>query len=236
MKAQTILRTSLIALAVSTLPGCLAINMLLGAGSMLVGGPVQYASAAYTVGEYSYQYAVNDKNPGEVIEDKIAWLLPEEPEAAPVQLAAADVPDVPISSLPVKGLKLPPMRSPESAAHPLQLASARLRPRVPEQRVRPDKKAPATVETVAEARVTEHVPEKTPVRTPAQVSPETPVRKAQPAVSLARRLQDSQRRFRTMDRLMVASEGSTRIRVPAESRGINGAWQVRHRIDEQPYS
>ena len=44
-------------------------------------GPIQYAGVAYSVGEYTYEYAVNDKMPDEVIEAKVAWFFGEdEPE------------------------------------------------------------------------------------------------------------------------------------------------------------
>ncbi|GAB7021795.1 hypothetical protein [Salidesulfovibrio brasiliensis] len=232
MKRKTVIRTTLVALAAAVLPGCLAINMLLGAGSMFVGGPVQYASAAYTLGEYSYHYAVNDKNPGEVIEDKIAWLVPDKPEQAPIQLAA-NVPEIPVSHLPASGLELPPVRSTDTSPHPLQLAaieSVRLPKPAPEVRAQgePNRIRPAKTSTPAPHAA---APE------PASPEPETviaanpkPVR-AEPPTVLQR-----ERRFRQLDRMLVEAQDSLRIQVPDSRRGINGTWQVRHRIDEQPYS
>lgn len=37
--------------------------------------PLQYASTVYTVGEFTYEYAVNENDPGEVIEAKINSVL-----------------------------------------------------------------------------------------------------------------------------------------------------------------
>lgn len=53
------------------LSGCAVVGPLLSVGGMAGLAPLQYASIAYTVGEYSYEYAANDKTPDEVIEGKI---------------------------------------------------------------------------------------------------------------------------------------------------------------------
>lgn len=70
----TLIRNTILSAAVLTLPGCLAINAMLGAAGLFISGPVQYAGTVYSVGEYAYEYAVNDKTPDEVIQDKFAWL------------------------------------------------------------------------------------------------------------------------------------------------------------------
>lgn len=57
-----------------TLPGCLVINAALGVVGLLGSGPIQYAGTAYSVGEYAYELAVNDRTPDDVIEGKIAFL------------------------------------------------------------------------------------------------------------------------------------------------------------------
>ncbi len=60
----------------------LAVAMLFGMGGCAVVGPLltcggafftplQYASTAYTLGEFSYEYAANDKTPDEVIQGKV---------------------------------------------------------------------------------------------------------------------------------------------------------------------
>lgn len=60
---------------VLVMPGCLAINAVLGIMGYLGTGPIQFAGTAYSISEYAYEYAVNDKTPDEVIEEKFAWLL-----------------------------------------------------------------------------------------------------------------------------------------------------------------
>jgi len=71
-KATTI---SAVVLFLAFLPGCAVVGPLLSLGGMAGLAPLQYASAAYTVGEYSYEYAVNENDPTEVIEAKIEGVL-----------------------------------------------------------------------------------------------------------------------------------------------------------------
>ena len=59
----------------SMLPGCAVVGPLLSMGSFIGAAPLQYASTVYTVGEYTYEYAANDKDPSEVIEGKIMAVL-----------------------------------------------------------------------------------------------------------------------------------------------------------------
>lgn len=73
------------------LSGCAVVGPLLSVGGMAGLAPLQYASVAYTVGEYSYEYAANDKTPDEVIKGKIdsvvtgeAFRLPEYMNSEPV--------------------------------------------------------------------------------------------------------------------------------------------------------
>lgn len=57
------------------LPGCAVVGPLLSMGGMIGLAPLQYVSAVYTVSEFSYEYAVNDNDPGELIEQKIDNVL-----------------------------------------------------------------------------------------------------------------------------------------------------------------
>lgn len=59
----------------SFLPGCMVVGPLLSVGGMVGMAPLQYASTVYTVGEFTYEYAVNENDPGEVIEAKINSVL-----------------------------------------------------------------------------------------------------------------------------------------------------------------
>ncbi|MDC0335323.1 hypothetical protein OAN24_00290 [Pseudodesulfovibrio sp.] len=79
---RTLFRSCIITAAALILPGCLAINALLGVAGFLTTGPIQYAGTAYSIGEYSYEYAVNDKTPDEVIEEKFALFFDVEPDPA----------------------------------------------------------------------------------------------------------------------------------------------------------
>lgn len=84
------------------LSGCVAaVAPLLSLGGAVSSVPVvQVAATAFSVGEYCYEYSVNDRNPVEVVEYKIAgvsdFLAGEQtesaPEQAPVMLAENDMP------------------------------------------------------------------------------------------------------------------------------------------------
>lgn len=95
----------------SFMSGCAVVGPLLSIGGMAGLAPLQYASLAYTCGEFTYEYAANDNTPGMVIENKLnafatgeAFELPEYmqnapagPEA-PVMVAEADTAQVPALS------------------------------------------------------------------------------------------------------------------------------------------
>lgn len=98
----------LLTLLLGILPGCAVVGPLLSLGSFAGLAPLQYISTAYTVGEFSYEYAANDKDPSEVIEGKInamvsgeAFELPEYMQAdpagpeAPVMVAEAETDHTP---------------------------------------------------------------------------------------------------------------------------------------------
>ena len=53
------------------LSGCAVIGPLLSLGGAIGLAPLQYAATAYTVGEFTYQYAANDKTPAQVVREKI---------------------------------------------------------------------------------------------------------------------------------------------------------------------
>ena len=69
------LNTLAVIFFLAMLPGCAVVGPLLSVGSFIGAAPLQYASAVYTVGEYTYEYAANDKDPSEVIEGKILAVL-----------------------------------------------------------------------------------------------------------------------------------------------------------------
>jgi hypothetical protein len=53
---------------------------MFGVLGLVTSGPAQYAGTAYTVGEYTYEYAVNGKTPDTVLGEKFAWLTRDEPQ------------------------------------------------------------------------------------------------------------------------------------------------------------
>lgn len=84
------------------LPGCALVGPALTVGGLAGIGPLSYLSTAYTVGEFTYEYAANDATPDEVIEHKLlslasgdAFEMPEymkaNPAGPPVPSAASTV-------------------------------------------------------------------------------------------------------------------------------------------------
>lgn len=83
LRKVTIFKLAVV-LSLAFLPGCAVVGPLLSVGGMAGLAPLQYASTVYTVGEFSYEYAVNENDPGEVIQAKIdsvlsgeAFMLPD---------------------------------------------------------------------------------------------------------------------------------------------------------------
>lgn len=54
--------------------GCAVVGPVLSLGSAALTGPLQYAGTAYSVCEYTYEFAVNDRDPFEVLDDKLDGL------------------------------------------------------------------------------------------------------------------------------------------------------------------
>jgi len=79
----------LLLVALTVLPGCLAINAALGVFGAIGPPAAQLAGAAYTVAEYSYEYGAHDRTPDEVFLAKFDWLLDDEDEPEPAALAGA---------------------------------------------------------------------------------------------------------------------------------------------------
>ena len=71
ISGKAISRLLAVSVLAALLSGCAVIGPLLSLGGMAGLAPLQYASVAYTVGEYTYEYAANDKTPDQVIQAKI---------------------------------------------------------------------------------------------------------------------------------------------------------------------
>ncbi|MBI9081404.1 MAG: hypothetical protein JEY79_16885 [Pseudodesulfovibrio sp.] len=100
---RSLSRNCILTAAVLVLPGCLAINAALGILGYLGSGPAQVAGAVYSVSEYTYEYAMNDKTPDEVMLEKISWFIPQ--EAPPDMSSHAKVIEKPTLSLPAADVK-----------------------------------------------------------------------------------------------------------------------------------
>jgi len=120
--------------------GCLALNALVGAGSLLLSGPAQYIGTVYTVGEYAYEYAANGKTPVAVVGEKLdkldKWLNPrgrQNPHEDNIMLAAIQpkpetvIPGNMVGDPPVHALPMPMISSNSTYSPPL-LASLPLSP------------------------------------------------------------------------------------------------------------
>jgi hypothetical protein len=75
------------------LPGCAVVGPLLSVGGFVGMAPLQYASTVYTVGEFTYEYAANDKDPTEVIQAKIDGVLSGDAFQLPDAVRGYDAPD-----------------------------------------------------------------------------------------------------------------------------------------------
>ncbi len=89
LRKTAIIHTAVL-LFLAFLPGCAVVGPLLSVGGMAGLAPLQYASTVYTVGEFSYEYAVNDNDPGEVIEAKIDSVLSGEAFMLPDYIPGAE--------------------------------------------------------------------------------------------------------------------------------------------------
>lgn len=216
------------------LPGCVVINAVLGAMSFLTSGPLQYAGTVYSVSEYTYEYAVNDKTPDEVIEDKLAWLL--EPDEIPEMtgyakaLRKSDIQGVPqpdaVTMLAAKArttrppadfapamarLTFSPKQTRTTA--PVAMASAKPTPALlPTKKARPRTAPPApAVQTVAAKSVPQHIYIK---------------RDTDP---LREKLTRMEQGFALAER-MAGQEPPQGVRysLPTTEVGINGSWSIRH--------
>lgn len=94
--ARAVLRKTaiivLLAVGLSGLTGCAVVGPLLSVGGLSGLAPLQYASSVYTVGEFTYEYAANDKDPGEVIRAKIDGVVTGDAFSLPDSAGGYDAP------------------------------------------------------------------------------------------------------------------------------------------------
>ena len=229
--------------ATLALPGCLAVNAAFGLLG-LVGPPAaQLAGAAYTVTEYTYEYAANDRTPDQVLLAKFDWLLPTdagqtmEGPAKTFREVALAPPSAPIRPLPE--IHLAAIR-PEAVGHsPAALAvlpaatpvtetmtTSPSRPMAqpmaqPMARQRPQAKAR---KPLAAARPVATAPRSGPAHTYVD----------RPVDPLLVRLGRVESGLRQAEAMLLSDPGNgVRLSLPCPNnnpceQGINGAWSIRH--------
>lgn len=244
-----LIRNCILTAAVLVLPGCLAINALLGVAGFLTTGPIQYAGTVYSVGEYAYEYAANDKTPDEVIGEKFAWLLESDQEVGKESHTLALAKDATLVQKPVATperqlaeaslakqpqLTLSPTASVETAPRMV----ARLRPV-------PHPAAPVTV-----AQNTSRKSSPPPSRVQAKPTSMAPVMQAKAVVPALLRHEYVERKANPLqDKLDRMEQGlaqaeqlmnrspvdGIRYSVPTQESGqtgtsLSGSWSIRHTI------
>ncbi|WP_147819718.1 hypothetical protein [Salidesulfovibrio onnuriiensis] len=239
MKWSTLRNCALIATTVLPLSGCLVLSALLGASGFVLTGPAQYIGTVYTVGEYTYELAANNKTPDMVIKEKLAWFIgpdtdrnkAEEPQTT--LLAEQNTP-----AAPLKTLRIAPLPSPtlETAPEPIIMEVAMLgTTELPRQKSHPANITPER--THFEKSFVKHSPEKkVELQTrAAKIRPPLPLRSAKtPPPDTLLRIQRMEQSFRAADmHLTGRTDGNgVRIEMPPDLRpdGINGSWSIRHQV------
>jgi hypothetical protein len=248
---KTLCRSCLFTASLLVLPGCLVINAALSIAGLLGSGPIEYAGTAYSVGEYAYQYAVNDKTPDEVVEEKLAQFMPDEgvteDGVAPVLVVDASEAVAPKNDAPLPRLGEPPPNPAVSAmlpadVHPLaevRPSAARSEPVLPEQRAEPSVEvfsAPAarTPVRVASAKKSRPVAARPSARRPAPVT-ESPAVGPDPLLTRLKRLELA---FAQAERVSL-SRPARGVRGVVSSHdagqtgsGVSGTWSIRHPVME----
>lgn len=228
------------------LPGCVIINAVLGVAGLMTSGPLQYAGAVYSVGEYTYEYAVNDKTPDEVIADKVAWLLNDEGETVQVAQAPNAKPELKRQPASAPALTAENGLSLASAALPVPLGLTRSRARLapePAPIARPvaaetprplGRREAAAVITMKKMQVR---PSPSPAVVEKAATGPTKLhtyvfRESDPLLERMTRMEQGLAQAeRMLDR--DPAQG-VRCSLPAmdfgEADGINGAWSIRHDV------
>lgn len=246
---QTLVRSAFLSALVVILPGCVLINTALGVVGLLSSGPAQYAGAVYSVGEYTYEYAVNDKTPDEVVVEKVAWLFQTDEEPDAVHYADSTT--------------IPSPRAEKSVEDRLQLAAgkASLQPHTSLTRVKLEPAQPQASTQVASNRqrptpissraATMKKPaSRTPIKQPV-VATAKPVEKTHSAIQhtyiehspdpLLERITRMEQAFATAERMadhkpVQGIRYSVRTNEAGQTLTINGAWSIRHDVMQPPPS
>ncbi len=244
MKWELMRNGALITMMAVTLPGCLMLSALLGASSFVLSGPAQYIGTVYTIGEYTYELAANDKTPDMVIKEKLAWLTGPEVEQAPPALLLAETPPTLVKSkgplkelkptaLPTPTLSLPTLGQP--TAEPPAIKLAALSP----VRIQKSKSHSAKKRTPKTLPQKPNNTKSPPQKAEKPKHPTAPkqhfiVQAAEaPPPSRLLKLQRLEQSFHAADQIMTddVQGNGIRITLPSDSQpsGINGSWSIRHK-------
>lgn len=257
----TVLRHLLPGVGLLFLPGCLAINALFGGIGLIASGPIQYVGTAYTIGEYAYEYAANDRNPAEVLGERITLLTsPEQwpgemaahmrkPPPEQVHVAEARPPRPASRTIPAPETRqiriadaseIPFTRRSVIRKHtpirPMPEAKPLRRfPNMPDTRRMASLPAPAKVSP--SASMSSRKPRPSMTKPPRPSSPRTirnaPANAPDPLLARLNRLQQS---FHQAEAL-AEQQGGPGIRIqvgPKNTPGLNGAWSIRHSLMQHP--
>jgi hypothetical protein len=241
-------RSCLFTASLLVLPGCLVINAALSVAGLLGSGPIEYAGTAYSVGEYAYEYAVNDKTPDEVVGEKLAQLMPGEADseegASPVLVADASAPSGPEGDAPLPRLGEGPPNPAVSALLPAEVHAvaeartpvSRSGPVLPAQRAQP----PAGAAPVATARKSLRVASAGEKRAKASASviesaaTEFSVSEPDPLLTRLDRLElaFAQAERVTLSRPASGVRGVVSIHDAGQTGSVSGTWSIRHPVME----
>ena len=96
LSVKAIFTILVLSLSLGLLPGCAVVAPLLSVGGFAF-APLQYASTAYTIGEFTYEYAANDKTPDKVLEAKYDAMVSGEAFELPAYLQSEPAgPEAPV--------------------------------------------------------------------------------------------------------------------------------------------
>lgn len=222
---------------------------MLGVMGFLTSGPLQYAGTAYSVGEYTYQYAVNDKTPDEVFTEKLSWLMPSENDPTMAGYAKAlksavltDPHHVPDSRIQLADNTEPHLGHTSVATLPYVIPET-ARPRRADPSSIEDKERP-TAMALRLNRPSEQKKNKTGKQLASSVQADTP-RSIRPEIEpksdpLYEKMERLDEEYRQNKRLVsVNPDWNVRGSVSTgplgqPGAGISGSWSIRHRLMQSP--
>ena len=230
MKPKLLATLCLLA-GLTSLSGCLAINAALGLFSFIGPPAAQLAGAAYTVTEYSYEYAANDRTPDQVMLAKIDWLIGADEESVPARKPFREVALAsPRTHVPALLQSDRPDLEPlfELASHPVMAAGFTV---VAEETETAAVETPVRVRAVAQPTGLEEAV------VVVAAEPEIPVRAyvyrlADPLMNRMNRMESG---LPQAEAMLLSQGDGLRLSMPCPdgepcSLGVSGSWSIRHPV------